>query len=450
MRRAPWWQETGYDAYGNRWHVSGVEGAPAMPTAQGQYDAATNRIAKKPDNTLMPGDAYDHAGNLTDHLYMGMMVYDGEGRMVSDGGNTYAYGDGRRVKKTTNAEPTVYVYDVGGGVCAGGMVQCGTCYLTVDHLGSTRMVTDGAGVVKSRRDYFPFGEEVPANGTFGNRQMVTDGGPGTYNATNGPTLQFTGKERNLGANGVPTGLDYFGARYYSGAQGRFTSPDEFVGGPYEVGGSRPDKPGPLPYADITNPRSLNKYAYALNNPLRYIDPDGHEPAGQRLNSEQEGVLKTAARCLFGPIGCFIGALFDPPGVGEGSNPPTIRQALTKEGKGLALWVVIPIGGKAMGGAASELISSIGSDKALTRLAGEAGKSVQAGIDSLTKQLGAGNLKPGIGSKNLFGNISYARARDGARVFLRQVGDKIEILAKASKQNEAQVIKRLEELYKEKK
>jgi RHS repeat-associated protein len=33
--------------------------------------------------------------------------------------------------------------------------------------------------------------------------------------------RFTGKERD-----AETGLDYFGARYLSSAQGRFTSPDE--------------------------------------------------------------------------------------------------------------------------------------------------------------------------------------------------------------------------------
>jgi RHS repeat-associated protein len=32
--------------------------------------------------------------------------------------------------------------------------------------------------------------------------------------------QFTGKERD-----AETGLDYFGARYFSGVQGRWTSPD---------------------------------------------------------------------------------------------------------------------------------------------------------------------------------------------------------------------------------
>jgi RHS repeat-associated protein len=63
---------------------------------------------------------------------------------------------------------------------------------------------------------------------------------------------FTGKERD-----AETGLDYFGARYFSGAQGRFTSPDK-------------------PFVDQTesDPQSWNLYAYGRNNPLRYTDADG--------------------------------------------------------------------------------------------------------------------------------------------------------------------------------
>jgi RHS repeat-associated protein len=81
----------------------------------------------------------------------------------------------------------------------------------------------------------------------------------------------TGKERDQ-----ETGLDFFLARYYSGAQGRFLSPDEFKGGIVDpFTGKDIIPPGPLPYADITNPQSLNKYAYVYNNPLRYTDPDGH-------------------------------------------------------------------------------------------------------------------------------------------------------------------------------
>jgi hypothetical protein len=40
--------------------------------------------------------------------------------------------------------------------------------------------------------------------------------------------------------------------------------------------SDPLPPGPLPYADITNPQSLNKYTYTYNNPLKYVDPHGHD------------------------------------------------------------------------------------------------------------------------------------------------------------------------------
>jgi RHS repeat-associated protein len=59
------------------------------------------------------------------------------------------------------------------------------------------------------------------------------------------------------------GLDYFGARYFSGAQGRFTTPDWSA------------TPQPVPYADLSNPQSLNLYAYVLNNPLKNRDLDGH-------------------------------------------------------------------------------------------------------------------------------------------------------------------------------
>ena len=45
-----------------------------------------------------------------------------------------------------------------------------------------------------------------------------------------------------------------------------------------------------------------------------------------------------------------------------------------------------------------------------------------------------------------GGISYARARDGARVFFRQAGNEIDIVAKASKANEARVINYLKSLY----
>ena len=64
---------------------------------------------------------------------------------------------------------------------------------------------------------------------------------------------FTGKERDS-----ESGNDYFGARYYASAMGRFLMPD----------------PSGLYFANPLNPQSLNLYNYGLNNPLINIDPTG--------------------------------------------------------------------------------------------------------------------------------------------------------------------------------
>jgi len=71
--------------------------------------------------------------------------------------------------------------------------------------------------------------------------------------------KFTGKERD-----AESGLDNFGARYDASSVGRFMTPD-WAASPEDV-----------PYAHFGNPQSLNLYAYALNNPLKLVDTDGHE------------------------------------------------------------------------------------------------------------------------------------------------------------------------------
>jgi RHS repeat-associated protein len=71
-----------------------------------------------------------------------------------------------------------------------------------------------------------------------------------------------------------TGLDYFGARYLSGAQGRFTSPDWSAA------------PEPIPYASLEEPQSLNLYAYVRNNPLAHRDEDGHQE-GAALTQDRD-------------------------------------------------------------------------------------------------------------------------------------------------------------------
>jgi RHS repeat-associated protein len=64
----------------------------------------------------------------------------------------------------------------------------------------------------------------------------------------------TGKERDS-----ETGLDWFDTRYFSGAQGRFTSPDQ-----------------PFNDQESSDPQSWNLYSYVRNNPLKFIDPSGRD------------------------------------------------------------------------------------------------------------------------------------------------------------------------------
>ena len=205
---------------------------------------------------------------------MGSFGYDAENRMVtatvSGVPSSYAYdGDGRRVQATVGSStPQVFIYSASGELMAEtASTGAGQRYLTVDGLGSTRMVTDAAGNVTSRHDYEPFGEELISTT---NPAVRT-----TANGYAGPEIgvrqAFTGKERD-----AETGLDFFESRYYSSAQGRFTSPDEFKGGFLDAfSGQAAFQPGPLPYADLNDPQTLNKYAYVRNNPLRYTDPNGH-------------------------------------------------------------------------------------------------------------------------------------------------------------------------------
>jgi RHS repeat-associated protein len=75
---------------------------------------------------------------------------------------------------------------------------------------------------------------------------------GTSSGTAGTRL-FNAKTLDSG-----TGFYDLGARMYSPEFGRFLSADPV-------------------WSDKRNPQSANLYAYALNNPFRYVDPEGRSP-----------------------------------------------------------------------------------------------------------------------------------------------------------------------------
>jgi RHS repeat-associated protein len=133
-------------------------------------------------------------------------------------------------------------------------------WLTPDHLGTPRMIAERTGTLAGikRHDYLPFGEEVLAGvgGRTSAQGYVTDS----------VRQQFTSKERD-----DETGLDYFLARYYSSAQGRFTSPDPII----------------ISDKQIVSPQTWNLYNYAGNNPVAYTDPTGMERVRLGQHTDEE-------------------------------------------------------------------------------------------------------------------------------------------------------------------
>jgi RHS repeat-associated protein len=247
-----WLQNYGYDRYGNRWLASGyiVPGNEALtPQLSTDFNTSTNRLT---------ASLYDTSGNQTRDQAGRGFTYDAENHQVTFNINAgvYSYdGNGQRVKKIDSTGTTVFAYNASGQLIAEyhsepvppGAGGGGTSYLTSDHLGSTRVVTDASGNVRARHDYLPFGEELPSN--VGSRGAVSG-----YGGADNVRQKFTQKERDS-----ESGLDYFLARYYSSGQGRFTGVDPGNGG-----------------SNADDPQSWNGYAYARSNPLLYGDPDGRE------------------------------------------------------------------------------------------------------------------------------------------------------------------------------
>lgn len=165
-----WSRTYTYDNYGNGWlsAYTTTSISPSVSALTPTLDAFNTNPSSGPVNRLVGSNyKYDSNGNQT--LVSPFTVgYDAENRQVSvtsqlNGSATYAYdGDGKRVLKTVNGgSATVYVYDAGGDLAAEynlTPMPCGTCFLTVDHLGSTRLISGGASA--SRHDYLPFGEDL--------------------------------------------------------------------------------------------------------------------------------------------------------------------------------------------------------------------------------------------------------------------------------------------------
>ncbi len=134
-----------------------------------------------------------------------------------------------------------------------------------DHLSGTSIDTDANGNVIESVDYYPYGEIRIDNKTT------------TYENKH----KFTGKELDESDN-----LYYYGARYYDPSIGRFISADPVDG-------------------DLSNPQSLNKYSYVMNNPLKYVDVTGNMAEYAMIAGLSFGAILTAPLSVLAGGGAAI-------------------------------------------------------------------------------------------------------------------------------------------------
>jgi len=167
-------------------------------------------------------------------------VYDGEGGRVKKivGSTTTRYISKLYECDTTGTNTSCTRFVWAGDIRIATVAGNGTVhYWHGDHLGSSSVITNGTGAKVQALAYYPYG------GVRTNQSFTTPAVDVPY--------KYTGKEFD-----GSTDFYFYESRYYDPWFGWFISPDTLV-------------------QDLHDPQSLNRYAYARNNPMYYTDPSGH-------------------------------------------------------------------------------------------------------------------------------------------------------------------------------
>ena len=197
------------------------------------YDYAKNRLSKVTGVSGRYGSiGYDTRGNITNNgAYT--LSFNRANQLTSAKGNSYLYdGHNRRVKQADANGTSYSMYSQDGTLLyrekGDTITGSGTNYI---YLGKKLIAKYGdvtpQTVNESRQHARPFGESIEA--------PKDDVG-------------YTGHKFD-----TDLGLSYMQARYYDPVIGRFYSND------------------PVGFKNVHN---FNRYAYANNNPYKYVDPDG--------------------------------------------------------------------------------------------------------------------------------------------------------------------------------
>jgi RHS repeat-associated protein len=106
-----------------------------------------------------------------------------------------------------------------------------------------------------------------------------------YSQPDNVRQKFTSYERDIESD-----LDYAQARFYRFSHGRFTSPDTYKIVAEVQAETDPEKAKAMLVRYLMQPQQWNQYPYAVNNPLKYIDPTGEIVELTGTEEEQKAAL----------------------------------------------------------------------------------------------------------------------------------------------------------------
>jgi RHS repeat-associated protein len=273
-----------------------------------------------------------------------------------------------------------------------------TEYYGLDAIGSVRIVFDSSGTVLARLDYEPFGREVSSS-------------------ANAPAWKFAGLFRDGEA-----GLDHAGARSYQSRTGRFSTVDPV-------------------YAGLFEPQKWNRYAYALNSPLKYVDPtglDGCTFLNGNVYCDVSVKPVTTSMSVTGIVAIALTSIGTDPLAKPGYTGPRWGDILaTRTAPGIVLSDIkelvssdasigerviaaagLPIKnspvGRIVGGIAPVLKGQAGVRRAIASIEAEGGKVLGREV---TIQVGAGRVRMDLLIRNAQGGLEFVEVKSGARAAL---------------------------------
>lgn len=245
----------------------------------GEGDPAAVSILSDADGTTEASYEHDLAGNVVDRMVDGQswgLVYDGDDQL-------------REVIRNDDTREVYYYHDGGSRMLAVTQSPDPTESKARLWFGATEIVYDGAGAQAESIVHVSAGQaiarivdgnvrdaELTFSGVLQSLLAVANSSSGLLGQfAYGPygevvwqepadvsrySRLFNGKERDS-----TTGLSYYGFRYYDRVALSWTQSDPF----YQV----------APEMAHSAPRLAALYSFSLNNPLRYVDPDGRDPKG---------------------------------------------------------------------------------------------------------------------------------------------------------------------------